>query len=74
MVKGTVSSTHEEQRDGRVDTYLGDSWFALVDAAVELKKCFNSNFIGAIKTNHSKSQEMAQRNNEGLATWISPSA
>ena len=54
MVQGTVSSTHDDQREGRVDTYLGDSWFAPVDAAVELKKRFNANFIGVIKTNHSR--------------------
>ena len=28
MVQGMVSSTHDDQREGRVDTYLGDSWFA----------------------------------------------
>ena len=54
IAKGTVSSTHDEQREGRVDTYLGDSWFASVDTVVQLKKRFNANFIGVIKTNHSK--------------------
>ena len=53
MAKGTVS-TNEEQQGGTVDTYLGDSWFASVDAAVELKKRFNANFIGVVKTNHSR--------------------
>ena len=54
MAKGTVSSTTEEQQDGKFDTYLGDSWFASVDSAVELKSRFNANFIGVIKTNHSR--------------------
>ena len=53
MAKGTVS---DEEQDGRgtVDTYLGDSWFASVDTVVELKTRFNANFIGVIKTNHSR--------------------
>ena len=54
MTKGTVSSTHNEQRNGNVDTYLGDSWFASVDTVVEMKKRFNSNFIGVVKTSHSR--------------------
>ena len=54
MAKGTVSSTNEDQQDGKFDTYLGDSWFASVDSVVELKSRFNANFIGVIKTNHSQ--------------------
>ena len=54
MAKGTVSSTSDEHADGYVDTYLGDSWFSSVDTAVELKKRFNANIIGVVKTNHSR--------------------
>ena len=54
MVQGTVSSIYDNQQEGRVDTYLADSWFALVDYAVEFKKRFNTNFIGIIKTNPSR--------------------
>ena len=46
MAKGTVN--------GSSNTYLGDSWFASVDAVVEMKNRFGANFIGVIKTNHSK--------------------
>ena len=54
MAKGTVSSTSDKHADGYTDTYLGDSWFSSVDTVVALKKCFNANFIGVIKTNHSR--------------------
>ena len=34
MVKGTVSSSHDDQRDGQVDTYLGDSSCWAADGAI----------------------------------------
>ena len=34
------------------EVFLGDSWFASIDAAVNIKKKFQSNFIGVIKTSH----------------------
>ena len=38
MAKGTMSSTGDERAAGKFGTNLGDSWFASVDAVVELKK------------------------------------
>ena len=54
MAEGTRSCTSNDERHGRQDTYLGDSWFASVDVVVELRKRLNAQFIGIIKTNHSK--------------------
>ena len=54
MAKGTVSSMSDERADGYVNTYVRDSWFSSVDAVVELKKNFNANFSGVVKTNHSR--------------------
>ena len=48
MAKRTISSTGEEEAAGKYEMYLGDSWFASVDAVIELKKIE----IGIIKTNH----------------------
>ena len=36
MEEGTRSCTSNDERHGRQDTYLGDSWFASVDVVVEL--------------------------------------
>ena len=54
MAKATKNSTSDDERQGRHDTYLGDSWFASVDVIVQMKKHLNARFIGVIKTNHSK--------------------
>src|SRR5687767_6078990 len=35
-------------------TYLGDSWFSLVNTCVNISKKLNANFIGVVKTAHSK--------------------
>ena len=54
MAEATKNSTTNDERHGRHDIYLGDSWFASVDVVVELHKRLNAQFIGVVKTNHSK--------------------
>ena len=34
------------------ELFLGDSWFASIEAAINIKRRFQSNFIGVIKTSH----------------------
>ena len=53
-----MSKSAEDEEAGRLDTYLGDSWFASVDTAVQLQKKLNANFIGIVKTSHSKFPKM----------------
>lgn len=56
-----------------VDTYLGDSWFGHVDTCLYIKKKLKRNFIGVIKTGHSRFPRKYLEKNERLAWWIASS-
>ena len=47
-----TNSTIGEDNNDVPNLFLGDSWFASIEAAANIKQRFNSNFIGVIKTSH----------------------